>query len=296
MTVIKLTQEYLEDFFNYCRKHRYAHDESYLYEEDLDEFVVGDDNPTYLLIDNKEIVGALSLIINDYLRSGARSRVRIFHCVQANPDHYKLLMDALERLPEDIKKIELFLPDQLSETRDIFESFGYKYYRTSYMMQRDNAIRPSVDLPEGYNVRTFVYGEDEVHYAKIRNAAFANIKGSEQPISLELTTKLVSEPYVLENSPLVLCHEDRPIGVINMIEDVDDDGKHSSVSPIAILPEYHGKGLGTCLLKAGINVGIDAGYKDCVFCVNAENEKALNLYLKVGFEINAKINCLVLAI
>ena len=36
-----LTEDNFEDFKNYCIAHRSDHDESFLYDEDLDEFIIG---------------------------------------------------------------------------------------------------------------------------------------------------------------------------------------------------------------------------------------------------------------
>ena len=65
------------------------------------------------------------------------------------------------------------------------------------------------------------------------------------------------------------------------MESESEGGKdYSFVAPLAILPEHQGKGLGSSLLRAGIQIGYDNGYKDCMLTVNGENENALKLYYK----------------
>lgn len=77
-----------------------------MYEEDLKEFTPNAENPTYIVLDEQgEIIGAASLIIDEYNRRGQRARFRIFHSEVEEPDIYKELprsFKAYRRIKEDL--------------------------------------------------------------------------------------------------------------------------------------------------------------------------------------------------
>ncbi len=291
MNVIKLNKNYLEAFMAYCQKHRYEHDESYLYEEDMEEFEIGDKFPTYLLIENETIIGVLSLMLDEYFVKGHKSRIRIFHCEKEDLAHYQLLFDAMEPLDREINIIESFMPNKKDRIQSYLKTLGFKYYRTAYVMVRKDQEPVQVSFPAGYILKPFVHGTDEGNYAHVRNIAFKSLKGSETPITEEMVAKLTTESYILKNGTQILWYDGKPVGVLNMMEEEDASGKYSFVAPIALLPEHQGKGLGTQLLKAGIAIGHEQGYPDCMLSVNAENEQALGLYTKVGFVVDEAIGC-----
>ena len=291
MKVALLDNENLSRFKEYCIKFRKDHDDSYLYDEDLEILAIEKDNPGFLLIENDEIIGALSLVADDYYLSGQKARVRIFHCIESNFNHYEMLLDSL--LPSNlaINEIEMFVPTSNKEVKNIINKLLFKYYRTSYVMIRRNKEKVSVSFDEGFVLKPFVQGRDEVHYMNIRNIAFKNLKGSETPMSIEHVTKLTSSKELLNKGIQILWHHDIPVGVIRMVHEEENNIEYSFVAPIAIIPEYQGRGLGTKLLKAGIMIGYENNIYDSMLAVNGENEDALKLYRKTGFQIDLALDC-----
>lgn len=96
MRVEGLEKEKILDFVAYCKKHRNEIDDSYLYDSDLLEFVLGDENPTYLAINQQdEIIGVASLVMDDYHKRGKRARFRIFHCEIQDIQCYQLMLEAV---------------------------------------------------------------------------------------------------------------------------------------------------------------------------------------------------------
>ncbi|MNW68105.1 ribosomal-protein-alanine N-acetyltransferase [compost metagenome] len=57
-----------------------------------------------------------------------------------------------------------------------------------------------------------------------------------------------------------------------------------NIGPLALLPEYQGKGLGRVLLRAALHLSKNKGYNRSILCVNAENERAQALYTGEGFK------------
>lgn len=291
MEIIELTAQRLEEFRAYCSAHKYEHDESFLDDDDLRDFEIGDENPTYLLIDDGRIAGVLSLMCTDYFLRGNKSRVRIFHCESGEKEHYKALADRVFPMAEPVRKIEMFLPDSRVESQNIVKSLGFEYYRTAFVMSRRGKEPVTPQFPEGYSLKQFIPGEDEESWAEIRNRAFSTLKGSEVPQTVENVLKLYSDPGRLKGGMVFLLHGEKPVGVIRMDREENDEGLFCFVAPIAIIPEYQGKGLGSELLKAGIAIGMKNGLPDCMLSVNGENENALKLYGKNGFDLDMSVSC-----
>ena len=77
-----------------------------------------------------------------------------------------------------------------------------------------------------------------------------------------------------------------------MIRETEESEAYAFVAPIALLPEYQGKGLGLELLKCGIETGYANGLDNAMLVVNSENDKALGLYNKAGFELDMAVQLL----
>lgn len=291
MKIIKLDNEHLEAFKTYCYKYRKAHDDSFLYDEDIEEFKVSEKDPTYLLMKEDIISGCISLMLDDYYVAGHKSRVRIFHCVEMIEDHYKKLLEAVMPVKADINRVEIFMPNELTEVQELLKKMNFDYYRTSYVMIRKNKALLNASFPEHYVLKPLLKDQDEMAYANVRNEAFKNIKGSETPISKELVTEYLNEKCLLKDGMQILWYKDEAVGVVRMLDEKDETGDYSFVAPIAIIPSHQGKGLGKTLLEAGIEIGQKSGCNDCMLVVNAENDKALQLYKSVGFDVDMAVSC-----
>ncbi len=302
MRVEKLQEKYLEGFKNYCRTYGAVHDDSFLYEEDIIELAVSDDNPTFLLLEEDRIIGVLSLLLDEYYLRDSKSRLLIYHCIQTDPKHYKalmefVLMDSAVAKQKDVRKLEMFIPDELTDTIDILDVIGFKYYRTSFIMIRKNEEKVRANWSEEYQLKPFFKGQDEDVYANVRNIAFENLAGSAVPMTKDMVIKQAEDNYLLEDGMQVLWYQKHnPVGVIRVISETDETGNYSFIAPIAIVPEHQRKGLGRELLKAGIEIGQKNGYDDCMLVVNAENEQALSLYKKTAFKVDLAVSCYHLSI
>lgn len=94
--ILALSPERLEDFKAYCRKHGQVVDDSFLYEEDLAEFQIHEEHPTYLAVNGEgEVVGAASMIADAYQRRGKQARFRIFHTETEDTAVYRRLLDEI---------------------------------------------------------------------------------------------------------------------------------------------------------------------------------------------------------
>ena len=63
------------------------------------------------------------------------------------------------------------------------------------------------------------------------------------------------------------------------------------IEAVGILNSYQGRGLGKNLIRAGLEFSMDSGFNNVMLSVNAENERAADLYVREGFKKEALIIC-----
>ena len=292
MKITVLSQKWLQPLKAYFIAHRYEHDESYLYEEDLEAFIVDSkENPTWLYIIDGSIRGVLSFMMTDYFLKGHKTRIRMFHCEEGYEEGYEKLWKKVPRNGFNLDYAEMFIPRERTASIETVGDLGFQYFRTSYVLIRKEQEVIMPPLPEGYGFRYFIAGADESYYMKIRNEAFANLEGSKVPMDMTMVKELVNEPYQLEDGIIFLTYGQQPVGFVRMIEEDDPTGKYGFVAPLCIVPEHQGKGLGKALLLKGIEQSVKMGYPNTMLSVNGENENAIRLYTKVGFEKDMIVDC-----
>ncbi|MEH7275658.1 GNAT family N-acetyltransferase [Neobacillus vireti] len=292
MKVMGLEKERVCDFVAYCKKHRKELDDSYLYDSDLEEFEVTLENPTYVLInEQEEIIGAASFVLDDYHKRGKRARFRIFHSEMENIQFYQEMLQALLTHTTDLEKIFIFIPVTNKKLIEMIEGLKFSVERFSFLLVREDLEVPHVHLPDGYELRAFRPGEDEENWRQVRNAAFATLKGSETPITIEGVAELLIHQDYLEGGMMLLFHQGNPVGVIRGADDEYEDAPIMNIGPVAILPAYQGSGLGRILLRAALQFAKEKGYKRTILSVNGENERAKALYIQEGFKQVEAVAC-----
>lgn len=284
MKVEALKSERIKDFVEYCKKHRMEIDDSFLYDEDLKEFEPNDENPTYIAVNEQgEIVAAASLIIDDYNRRGKKGRFRIFHSKIDNSDIYRMLMKAILKHTHGLEKIFVFVPFANEKLKYFMEELKFIVDRYSFLLVRESQELLDINLPEDYKIIPFRPGIDENTWCEVRNASFAKLKGSEVPITPEMVAKMITSNESIDGGSMILYHVDKPVGVVRGEKDEYEGSPIMHIGPLAIIPEYQGKGLGRSLLRAALHLGKEKSYDRTILCVNAENERAKALYLQEGF-------------
>lgn len=80
--------------------------------------------------------------------------------------------------------------------------------------------------------------------------------------------------------------DNKVIGKINLQLTNDEVG----IFGVGVKPEYRGNGYGRSLIRFAILKAYDLKAKDVMLQVEAENEKALNLYTSSGFKVDSKMD------
>ncbi|MBP3040852.1 GNAT family N-acetyltransferase [Bacillaceae bacterium Marseille-Q3522] len=283
MQAEKLLRKDKADFIAFCLKHRSKVDVSFLYDEDLENFAPDEENPTFIVKKGGKIIAAASLIMDDYHRRGRCGRFRIFYSEDKNLNIYSMLLSEAIKHIKEIDKVFLFVPVTNSELSDNIKRLDFAVDRYVYLLVKEITGPQVMDLPEGCTIREFQSGKDEDDWCFIRNTAFANLRGNSTPITPEMVRKQVSNPDYLEGGLLFLMHHHHPVGIIRGANDKYEGEPAINIGPLAILPEYQGKGLGRQLLRAMLDFAQKKKYKKVILCVNADNERAKELYLREGF-------------
>ena len=292
MKVEVLKSDRVKGFVEYCKKHRMEIDDSFLYDADLKKFGPNDENPTCIVTDEQgEIVAAASLIIDDYNKSGRKGRFRIFHSEIEEQECYHMMMQTILKYTADIDYAFVFVPIVNKNLMEHIEGLKFAVDRYSFLLVREDLEVPEFRFPEGYEIRPFRLGSDEEVWCEVRNSSFAKLKGSETPITPKIVVNMMTSEDNIEGGSMILYHKERPVGLIRGAMDEYEGSPIMNIGPVAIIPEYQGKGLGRSLLRASLHFAKEKSYDRTVLCVNADNERAKDLYLQEGFKQVEAVAC-----
>jgi mycothiol synthase len=292
MRVAALENVRVHDFVVYCKKHRKLVDDSYLYDFELRDFEVSEENPTFIILNQQdEIVGAASLVMDDYHKRGKRARFRIFHCEVDDLQLYEQLLQAVLKHTAELDKVFLFIPVVNNKLIEIIQGLKFTLERYAFLLVREDSDDAEVNLAEGYEMRAFQKGQDEENWARVRNAAFATLKGSETPITTDGVTKLLHDEDYIEGGMMLLFHQGKPVGVTRGADDEYENAPIMNIGPVAVIPEYQGRGLGRILLRTALKFAKKKGYNRTILSVNGENERAQALYIQEGFKQVEAVVC-----
>ncbi|WP_238883753.1 GNAT family N-acetyltransferase [Clostridium sp. YIM B02551] len=292
MKVEYLSNERIYEFIEYCKKHKNEVDESFLYDEDMKDFKPNEDNPTFIITNEENnIVATASLVITSYYRKGKRAAFRIFHSEIDDIECYKMLMEAVVKQAKTLEKIFVFVPIINEKLIGVMEELKFTIQRYSYFLVRKEMEVPDFILPVDYEIRQFRIGKDEETWCEVRNSGFAKLKGSETPMSPEMVKEMTSGNSYLDGGLMILYHKDRPVGVVRGGNDIYEGVSVMDIGPLALIPEYQGRGLGRILLRTAMKLAKEKNFEGTVLCVNADNERAKKLYINEGFKEVEAVAC-----
>jgi mycothiol synthase len=283
MKTERLNMHCTKDFIAYCIKHRNEVDDSFLYDHHLEKFKADDENPTFVVKDENRIIAAASLIMDEYYKNGGSGRFRIFHSEINEIAIYSALLQEVLKEANELKKVSIFIPFVNKELAENIEKLHFTIERYIFLLVNDMKEISEIKLPEGYSIRA-LESSDLKDWCIIRNEAFAQLKGNLAPITPEMVQKNMAQPEYLEGGHMLMLKDDKPVGIIRGENDEYEGTPAMYIGPIAVLPAYQGKGLGRQLLRAALHFADNLEYKKAVLCVNADNEKAKELYLQEGFK------------
>ncbi|MTI49303.1 MAG: GNAT family N-acetyltransferase [Firmicutes bacterium] len=287
MRVEKLSNNRIKEFINYCKKYRDRVDDSFLYDEELNDFRADEINPTYLLVENNNIVGVGSLMLDLKYRKG---RFRILH-TSKEIDGYKIIFKKILEDCMSIDRIYIFIPLKEEETIRKLKSLNYNVERYAFLLERRALDIPEYSFSSEYELREFKFGRDEEDFCKVRNAGFSSLLGF-TPITEETVSQMSNWDDHLEGGIFLLYHDDEAIGVVRTGKDLKNDEYYTQIGSLSVVPEYQGQGIGKNLLRLALSYGKSKGMNKAILSVNGENENAIRLYKQEGFKEEDSFVCL----
>lgn len=282
MRTVKLTNELIPGFREYYLKYAKEHDESFPPPEN---YTVRNDEPVYLLLNEQgEIKGAAALMMHKQYAGIQKARFRIFHCITPDANHYQMLLDEILKNTGGFQTIYCYIPDNQVKTSETWEKLGFTIWRYSWILKRATDDCRAVSFPEGFEIRTMREGTDEQAWCDIINEAFANLSGHTEMIPEKIEEWRQSDPSFVKEGMKLVWHEDKPVATAAIIKENENGEDVIFIESIGVLNSYQGRGLGRNILRYGVQFAKDFGTKHVMLSVNAENEKAAELYLNEGFE------------
>lgn len=291
MNIIKLTSERKLNFIEYCKRYRDEFDDSFLDDEELGKFEPNDENPTYILLENNRINGAVSLVVDAYYKKAGTGRFRIFHSIKKDEKIYAEMFRAILKSTGGLQKVFMFVQGEDQRLQGVLQELNFKVKRYSYVLIMDNLDYSNVDFPKGYELREFKAGRDESNWCNVRNLGFASLEGSKTAKTPEMFDGMENDYGHINGGLMMLYYKGVPVGQVRGSKEEDDGEDYVFISSLCVIPEHQGKGLGRKLLRAALNFGKDKGFEKGMLTVNAENEGAVSLYLNEGFHKDMVMVC-----
>ena len=164
---------------------------------------------------------------------------------------------------------------------DVARLVGLTPGRVLHQMCRSLPLTESQPTLE---VRTFRPGHDELAWLEVNNRAFAH-HPEQGGWSIETLQSRMAQPWF---DPLgFIIHEidERIAGFCWTKVDPEVDPTLGEIYVIAVDPHFHGRGLGSALVLAGLENMSRRGITEAMLFVDAENKPAVEMYERLGFRV-----------
>lgn len=192
------------------------------------------------------------------------------------PKYYNLIN---ERTLSDFDTLILGYEELNKDNKNfILKRLGFENVRYSNLMYMNLDSYNKENLKyKDFEVVEFKANKDEGLRCHIQNEIFG--EASRRQLSIEDIYMDMVQDYYIKNLCYFGIEKNKHVGYGQII---NNRGMHTIVN-FGTVKSERGKGLGKALLKGIIIKAKEAGIKDLYIRVDYENEKAINLYRKIGF-------------
>jgi mycothiol synthase len=288
LSIERVVDANAQGLVQYCVEHGSEHDTSYLPGRG---FVASPAEPSYLLLKNRRIVGAVALMRTPRYLSAGRGRFAVFHSMLNATEAYTLLFEAIRPHLHDLRSVYLFLPAERQATAAILTHLGFHIERYSYVLINRDPGRQAIRFPEGFVVEpltpTHQAGIDQ--FSRCVNECFAELAGHTDLPSGEVRGWFDEANY-LEDGICLLKKGEQAVGTLCVLREYGNKSG-AEVSGLGIVSPLRGRGLGRMLLRYAGAFAVRHGFLTVVLSVNAENESALGLYRSEGYVLTDTVVC-----
>lgn len=281
ISITRVDDSMRDIFLDYAAAYGPEHDDSYLVPEDRAAFEPLTE-PTVLAHNERgDLIGAASLMVDGYIRSGL-GRFRLLHATD-NTAYVPLLAGIRPHIPDGIRTVFLFLPEESDPPASQLASLGFAETRRAYVLKH-TAIKYAqlVEPPSGAQLAPAMPSAAE-DWAHVVNAAFHGAPGR-YDMSEERAAELLARDRVIRGGTLIAWRSGSPAGIVSTVADPDDP-YDAEIETLAVTPGNQGLGLGRALLHAAVVAAARTGRITTTLSVSTTNRRALSLYLDAGFNV-----------
>jgi mycothiol synthase len=191
------------------------------------------------------------------------------------------LLSALESLPAEAGLQVWSHGDQFA-AREFAAARGYAAVRELLQLRRELSSDPAPDgvrLPPGVTLRPFRPGQDDGAWLELNARAFAHHPEQGAWTQDDLADR-VRQPW-FDPEGFLLAERDGRLAGFHWTKIADGLGE---VYVLGVAPQEQGGGLGMALTLAGLRYLFSRGVPAVTLYVEANNQPALALYLRLEFE------------
>jgi len=174
-----------------------------------------------------------------------------------------------------------------AESIDYLLSKGFKSCEGIYNMARDLSV-PVAELPDPEGLEIIEWKmetrEEKSKYINAYNIAFP-----EKPWNVEGLEHFMNSDLWIDGTTITAFYGNDIAGSIMLYWFPDGEteyGKRQGFTEnIFVMPQWRGKGLGSCLIGKGLSYLARHGAKAALLEVRANNVKALDIYKRMGYNL-----------
>lgn len=194
--------------------------------------------------------------------------------------------------------LRLWSHGHLDAARALAGRDGFSNVRELWMMSRslqpDAGPLPHVSLPEGFDTRHFVVGQDQDAWLRVNARAFATHPEQGGMTLLDLDAR-IAQPW-FDAAGFILIEDTRgatPVLAASHWTKVAEAGGEKSrttrgeVYVVGVDPSYQGLGLGRAVTVLGLEHLLERGLTEAFLYVDADNTAAVRTYSRLGFTRSA---------
>ena len=168
------------------------------------------------------------------------------------------------------------------------ERCGFEAVRELWLMRRPSEGPFPVEVPDGYTIRPYRPGTDDVGFLAVNATAFAS-HHEQGSLDRRGLLERMAEPW-FDPKGFLIAERDGEIVGFHWTK-VHTKGRRRAscgeVYVIGVSPETQGSGLGKALLMSGLEHLRRRGLSEVILYVEAENQGAVRLYERHGFKHDA---------
>ena len=146
-----------------------------------------------------------------------------------------------------------------------------------HMVRRNLDDLPEIEIPEGYELRTYQPGDEEYW------VAIMNTGGWDFTVDY-CRENLTGKPQFLADGLFFVTFQGKPVGSACAWRKSPDDREIGWLHMVCVMPDHRGKKLGHIIALAVLHYFRDHGFKEVWLSTDDWRLPAIKSYLRLGFE------------